>query len=117
MCPITTKLIEEIPGLLSAGFSSLAPGTYIGPHFGYTNQVLRYHLGLVTPENCAIRVDKETRSWVAGSDFVFDDTQEHEAWNKGESTRVVLLLDFKRDVNAEISFPDEILAFDPIAKN
>ena len=117
LCPITTKLIEEIPGLLSAGFSSLAPGTYIGPHFGYTNQVLRYHLGLVTPENCAIRVDKETRSWDAGSDFVFDDTQEHEAWNRGESTRVVLLLDFKRDVNAEISFPDEILAFDPIAKN
>ena len=117
VCPLTTKLIEGIPGLLSASFSSLALGTYIGPHVSYKNQVLRYHLGLVTSENCAIRVDKETRSWEAGSDFVFDDTCEHEAWNRSDSTRVVLLFDFKRDVNVEVSFPDEILAFDSIAKN
>jgi aspartyl/asparaginyl beta-hydroxylase (cupin superfamily) len=117
LCPITTKLIEEIPGLLSAGFSSLAPGTYIGPHVGYTNRVLRYHLGLVTPENCAIRVDKETKSWEAGEDFIFDDTYEHEAWNRSESTRVVLLLDFKRDVNEQIDFPEDVRGFDPIAKN
>lgn len=117
LCPTTTKLVEQIPGLMTAGFSSLAPGTYIGPHFGYTNRVLRYHLGLVTPENCVIRVDKETRAWAEGEDFVFDDTYEHEAWNRSQSTRVVLLLDFKRDVNEKIDFPEKLMAFDAIAKN
>lgn len=117
LCPITTKLIEQIPGLLTAGFSSLAPGTYIAPHIGYTNRVLRYHLGLITPENCAIRVDKETRAWAEGEDFVFDDTYEHEAWNRSKTTRVVLLLDFKRDVNEKIDFPEDVLAYDLTAKN
>ena len=46
---------------------------------------------------CAIRVGRETRTWSPGSCFVFDDTQEHEAWNRAASTRVVLLFDFKRD--------------------
>jgi len=26
---------------------------------------------------------------------VFDDTTEHEAWNRGDRTRIVLLIDFK----------------------
>jgi len=114
LCPHTTQLIETIPGMVSAGFSSLAPGTYIAPHKGYTNKVLRYHLGLVTAENCAIRVGKETRSWTPGSCFVFDDTIEHEAWNRGESTRVVLLMDFKRDVNADCVYPDRLRSYDVI---
>ncbi|HLP89573.1 MAG TPA: aspartyl/asparaginyl beta-hydroxylase domain-containing protein [Nostocaceae cyanobacterium] len=96
LCPETTKLIETIPGMVTAGFSSLAPGTYIGPHFGATKAVLRFHLGLMVPEQCAIRVDKETRSWEEGKCLIFDDTFEHEAWNRSDKTRVVLLLDFKR---------------------
>jgi aspartyl/asparaginyl beta-hydroxylase (cupin superfamily) len=76
---------------------------------GYTQEVLRCHVGLVTPENCALRVAKETRGWTPGSCFVFDDTQEHEAWNRSNQTRVVLLFDFKRDPSAPLSqFPDDI---------
>lgn len=111
LCPRTTQLIETIPGMVTAGFSSLAPGVYIAPHKGYTNKVLRCHLGLVTAENCAIRVGTETRSWTPGSCYVFDDTTEHEAWNRGENTRVVLLLDFKRDANAEFVFPDRLRSY------
>ncbi|MBD2195425.1 MULTISPECIES: aspartyl/asparaginyl beta-hydroxylase domain-containing protein [Calothrix] len=96
LCPETTKLVEAIPGMLTAGFSSLAPGTYIGPHFGATQAVLRCHLGVIVPDNCAIRVDKETRSWQEGKCLIFDDTFEHEAWNKSEQTRIVLLIDFTR---------------------
>jgi hypothetical protein len=39
---------------------------------------------------------------------VFDDTQEHEAWNRGDGDRVVLLLDFKRTTEADITFPNHL---------
>jgi ornithine lipid ester-linked acyl 2-hydroxylase len=95
LCPETTKLVETIPGLVTAGFSALAPGTHIAPHTGYPEGLLRCHLGLVIPEDCAIRVRDNTRSWQEGKCLVFDDTWEHEAWNKSDRTRVILLLDFK----------------------
>jgi ornithine lipid ester-linked acyl 2-hydroxylase len=95
LCPETTKLVETIPGLVTAGFSALAPGTHIAPHTGYPEGVLRCHLGLVIPEDCAIRVRDNTRSWQEGKCLIFDDTWEHEAWNKSDRTRVILLLDFK----------------------
>ncbi|MDZ8237555.1 MAG: aspartyl/asparaginyl beta-hydroxylase domain-containing protein [Nostoc sp. ChiQUE01a] len=96
LCTETTKLVEMIPGMTTAGFSSLAPGAYIGPHFGATKAVLRCHLGLVVPDECAIRVGSETRNWQEGKCLVFDDTFEHEAWNKSDKTRIVLLIDFNR---------------------
>jgi beta-hydroxylase len=49
-------------------------------------------------------VGSETKTWQEGKCIVFDDTTEHEAWNKGDKTRVVLLLDFKPNTgNAEVS--------------
>jgi ornithine lipid ester-linked acyl 2-hydroxylase len=96
LCPETTKLLEQIPTLVTAGFSSLRPGTSIAPHTGYPDGVLRCHLGLIIPGNeCGIRVGAETRHWEVGKCLVFDDTLEHEAWNKSDRTRIVLLLDFK----------------------
>jgi beta-hydroxylase len=101
-CPVTTACIEAIPGMVTAGFSAMAPGTHIKPHRGYSGSVLRAHLGLVPAQDCALRVGAETRAWEEGKALVFDDTTEHEAWNHGERTRVVLLLDFKRDPAAPL---------------
>jgi ornithine lipid ester-linked acyl 2-hydroxylase len=95
LCPETTRLVEQIPNLLTAGFSALAPGTHIAPHTGYPDGVLRCHLGLVVPENCGIRVDQDIQAWAEGKCLIFDDTLEHEAWNRSDKTRVVMLLDFK----------------------
>ncbi len=95
LCPETTKLVEAIPGLVTAGFSSLLPNTHIAAHTGYPDGVLRCHLGLVGCDGCSLRVGDETRNWQEGKCLVFDDTTEHEAWNQGQQTRVVLLLDFK----------------------
>lgn len=95
-CPATMRIATEIPGLTTIGFSVLRPGAEIVPHRGYTNHVLRCHLGLIVPDDCAIRVGDETRSWREGEVMIFDDTTEHEAWNRSSSIRVVLLLDFLR---------------------
>ncbi len=96
LCPQTTKLVEAIPGMTTAGFSSLVPGTHIAPHVGYSQAVLRCHLGLIVPDNCAIRVANQTKTWQEGKCLIFDDTYEHEAWNRSNSHRIVLLLDFKK---------------------
>ena len=94
-CPETTRLIEMIPGMITAGFSWLKPGTHIIPHVGYPNRVLRCHLGLTVPDKeCALRVGIETRHWQEGKCLIFDDTVEHEAWNYSKTNRIVLLIDF-----------------------
>ena len=102
LCPETTRLIEQVPGLTTAGFSSLAPGTHIEPHVGYTNAVLRCHLGLVVPDGCSMRVGADTRQWKEGECLVFDDTVEHEVWHRGDRPRVILLLDFMRSASAPV---------------
>ena len=96
------RLPLAFPGLVNVGLSSLAPGTRITSPAGYTSEMLRCHLGLVAPANYAICVANETRAWSPGTCFVFDYTVEHKAWNRSDSTRIVFLLDFKRDVNAPL---------------
>jgi len=96
-CPQTERLVRQIPGLMMAGFSRLAPGARIVPHRGYegySGYVLRLHLGLDIPEDCAIRVGTELRGWKEGECLVFDDSVEHEAWNRGPRSRTILLCDF-----------------------
>lgn len=95
-CPRTEEAVREIPGLQVAGFSRLASGTHIHPHRGDVRGVLRCHLGLVTPSGSGLRVGAETRTWEEGRCLVFDDTLEHEAWNRSGRDRVVLLVDFTK---------------------
>jgi beta-hydroxylase len=67
--------------------------------------VLRYHLGLLVPSDptrCGIRVGDERRHWEAGRSLVFDDTFEHEAWNESDEPRVVLFVDFARQLPAPL---------------
>lgn len=106
-CPRTAAALELVPGLTTAGFSRLAPGTRIKPHKGWVTTVYRAHLGLVVPDDgCALRVGGESRTWTEGDVLVFDDTAEHEAWNRSDRTRTVLLFDFLRPGH-EKSAPDE----------
>lgn len=95
LCPKTAELIYSIPDIISCDFSFLEPNTHILPHKGYTKMVLRCHLPLIVPEGekCAIRVGEETHFWKEGELVIFDDSFEHEAWNKSDEKRVVLMFD------------------------
>lgn len=98
-CPDTNRLLRSIPGMKTAMFSILAPGTHIREHFGNYKGVLRYHLGLIVPEpasSCRIRVGPDTRSWSEGRSLIFDDRYPHEVWNDASSHRTVLFVDFVR---------------------
>ena len=93
-CPRTAAVVSKIPGLVNAGFSCLEAGYHLKPHVGFDPTLYRTHLGLIIPPgDCALRVQEETRQWTAGQVLMFDDTQEHEAWNRTPEHRFVLIVD------------------------
>ena len=91
---ITSSLCAQIPGIHTYGFSIMEPGCEIHPHVGYTNEVLRGHLGLYCNPLAGLQVGNDVRSWKEGEVFIFDDTTLHSAWNRGKTQRVILLFDF-----------------------
>lgn len=97
--PRTAALVESLPICHIEGrapnvfFSILKAGSKIPAHTGVTNVRSVVHLPLIVPGGCEFRVGGETRNWVQGRAFAFDDTIEHEAWNRGERDRAVLILD------------------------
>lgn len=98
-CPRTAALLDHLPLTRIRAhapetlFSVLSPGTHILPHTGVTNVRLVTHLPLIVPADCALRVGGEAHEWREGQCVTFDDTFEHEAWNRSTETRVVLILD------------------------
>lgn len=96
MCPETTRLIKEnINHNGTAGFSRLHPNSSISSHRGYFGPFLRMHVGLIVPDgDVGIKVGDDTYYWKNGEVIVFDDRITHEAWNKTNDDRIVLLVDF-----------------------
>lgn len=98
-CPETAALIDRLPLLRipgrgpSAFFSILKPHSHIPPHTGVTNMRAIIHLALDIPEKCWFRVGGETREWVEGKAFAFDDTIDHEAMNGSDRRRAILIID------------------------
>lgn len=98
-CPVTRSVLEQVPMLDVPGyaptafFSILDAKTHIPPHTGVTNARLIVHLPLVIPPGCGFRVGSQTREWVPGQAWVFDDTLEHEAWNDSDAPRAILIFD------------------------
>lgn len=94
--PRTLEVLTLLPGLVTAGFSRLAPGTRIHPHKGIDHTVLRCHLGLVVPPGCTLHVHGVLAEWEERCVFLFDDTYAHEVWSDSDQPRVVLIMDFNR---------------------
>ena len=97
--PRTAALMDTLPicridsRAPNVFFSILTAGSHIPPHTGVTNVRGVVHLPLIIPERCEFRVGGETRPWVRGEAFAFDDTIEHEAWNRSALDRAVLIID------------------------
>jgi aspartyl/asparaginyl beta-hydroxylase (cupin superfamily) len=113
LCPNTWRIVQTIPGLKTAMFSVLEPGKELKPHRGFYNGILRLHLGLIVPDSppggVGIRVDDEICSWEEGKVLIFDDSYEHEAWNRSAQTRVVLFVDFVKPLRFPASFVNWLL--------
>ncbi len=98
-CPRTIAAIEALPLATLPGraptifFSLLQPGTHLPAHTGVSNVRSIVHLPLIVPPDCSFRVGGETREWKIGQAWVFDDTIEHEAWNRSDQLRAILIFD------------------------
>jgi aspartate beta-hydroxylase len=99
-CPRTSTVLSGLPldHVPDHGpevcFSIMRAGAHIAPHRGVTNARAVLHLGLQVPDGCALHlVGVETLTWQRGTCWAFDDTFEHEAWNRSDTTRAILLGD------------------------
>jgi aspartyl/asparaginyl beta-hydroxylase (cupin superfamily) len=107
-CPNTAAALRAAPlcDMPARGpmalFSWLKPGARIPPHTGMLNTRMICHLPLIVPPGCGFRVGTETREWREGVGWAFDDSFDHEAWNKSDRLRVILIFDVWRpDVTPE----------------
>lgn len=99
-CPATSHALESIelcrirdhaPEIC---FSLLTPGTHLLPHYGVTNVRVVMHLPLLVPRECALNViGAGEHHWREGELMMFDDTFQHEAWNRSDAVRMILLMD------------------------
>jgi aspartate beta-hydroxylase len=95
--PETAAIVSRIPEAVHSGgvimLSWLHPGTHIVPHCGGSNTRLRVHFAIRIPPGATMRVGETLVEWEEGKCVVFDDSFEHEVWNRAASERVVLLFD------------------------
>jgi aspartyl/asparaginyl beta-hydroxylase (cupin superfamily) len=119
LCPRTAELLRGIPGVYTAFFSVLDPHQHVVPHWGYYKGFVRYHLGVVIPNNnedhsCYLRVNGDPHDnalrdssliekgeiyyWHDGEGIVFDDNYLHEAENRSDEVRVVMWIDLLRSM-------------------
>lgn len=98
-CPRTLAILESLPGACrdyawgDTLFSAMSGGSHLRPHCSIDNLRVRIHLGIEVPEGCSMRVGTETRAWENGRCLVFEDSFEHEVWNRSTARRVVLIAD------------------------
>ncbi len=117
ICPKTAAALADIPDIYLAFFSILEPHQYVKPHWGYYKGLLRYHLGVIIPDDnreelCWLRINESPQDnalrdkaliehgkryyWHNGKGVFFDDTKLHDAANGSDAVRVVLWIDVRR---------------------
>lgn len=103
LCPQTYSILQSIDSVKAAMFAELPAGGKLNKHRDPYAGSLRYHLGLVTPNDdlCFIEVDGQRYSWRDGEDVIFDETYIHEARNQTNQARIILFCDVERPVRAK----------------
>lgn len=94
--PVIAGVLKKIPGLITAQISVLEPHTYIRPHFGSSNAVIRSHLAIQIPGSLptvGMKILHEERGWEEGKVLSFCETYRHYVWNYSDFPRIVLLID------------------------
>lgn len=107
--PNTIELLKD-EQIHNAFFSILDPGVEIPPHVGYYKGYLRYHLGVIIPNNLTGKTDDKAyivcggkkHIWEENKGIVFDDMYLHYVKNPTNKVRVVLYIDIKRKSKSNI---------------
>ena len=97
-CAKTVALLRQTKCVKAAMFAELPAGGKLNPHRDPFAGSLRYHLGLVTPNDnrCFIEVNQQRYSWRDGEGVIFDETFIHWAQNNTDLNRIILFCDIER---------------------
>lgn len=101
-CPRLAALVSDMPDVLSASLSFLAPGKHIPEHRGPFRGVLRFYMPLMMPRDdtgqpaAVLRIAGADHLVGEGECLLWDDTFPHEVWNRSDGVRAALLLDVRR---------------------
>jgi len=97
-CAKTVALLGQTKCVKAAMFAELPSGGKLNPHRDPFAGSLRYHLGLVTPndDRCFIDVNQQRYSWRDGEGVIFDETFIHSAQNNTDINRIILFCDIER---------------------
>jgi beta-hydroxylase len=104
LCPKTVELVQSIPSVNAALFTMMAPRSKLGAHRDPFAGSMRYHLGLMTPNNddCRIYIDGQPYSWRDGQAILFDETFIHKVNNDTDEPRIILFCDVTRPLRTPI---------------
>lgn len=94
--PETTKIVESIPGMLTAQIALLYPGTRLKAHFADTSVFVRSHIGIQIPgtlPDIGMRVKRHVTCWKEGEVFAFCPAHRHYTWNRTSGIRIMLQVD------------------------
>lgn len=116
-CPKTIELIQNTKGIKAAMFTFLPAGSELLEHRDPYAGSLRYHLGLVTPndDGCYIIVDGERYSWRDGEEVLFDETYIHNAKNETSQDRLIFFCDVERPMIFPFNYVNKFFAWFLIA--
>lgn len=99
--PVLYDVLKSCDQVHNAFLSILDGDSEIPPHVGYFKGYLRYHLGLVIPEEngqkAYIVVGNQRYEWSEGEGVMFDDMYYHYVVNPTSKKRIVLFLDVVRN--------------------
>ena len=101
-CPILAGIVRDLPSVLSASISYMAPHKHIPRHRGPFRGVLRFYMALSMPRpitgqrGAVLVIDDAEYRMRDGECLLWDDTFPHEVINDSDEVRTVLLLDVWR---------------------
>lgn len=113
LCPYTTQLLKQVPSIKAAMFAALPPGSRLVRHRDPFAGSLRYHLGLITPndDGCYIDVDGQPYSWRDGQAIIFDETYLHYAENTTNKNRIILFCDIERPMHWPANLINKLISY------
>jgi hypothetical protein len=97
--PFIEKELSRIPNLITASISVLEPGSWLLPHNGSTNAIMRVHLPLKIPgkfPDCGMTIAGHEISWEEGKILMFCDMHVHSVRNLTKERRFILMMDVMR---------------------
>lgn len=101
-CPVLAGIVRDIPSVLSASISFMAPDKHIPRHRGPFRGVLRFYMALSMPRptpgrrGAVLMINDAEYRMTDGECLLWDDTYPHEVFNDSDEMRTVLLLDVWR---------------------